>query len=244
MNGEETTVNEENYLFYTYYNYPELFDEYDYFFVGYTAYNKRYEVFFSDYKWYSTATETKTYSYSYSSSVPYYVVKFDKTLTTITTSSNSTYSNYNGPNIENVIYSNYDITNKNNEIVFTANITKDDLKNIGSKPIYKITYYVNNELYQTIEVEEGTSHNLLDYSYNSDTHIFSGWQYDETLDFSNITSDIIINATLEKKDVIPVYIEFPINKNEFYTLLVEVGVLIMIIFLKWCFPFKGGSDLR
>ena len=34
-----------------------------------------------------------------------------------------------------------------------------------------------------------------------------------------------------------------ITKNEFYVLLVLVGTLIIMLFLKWCFPFKGGTDL-
>lgn len=128
---------------------------------------------------------------------------------------------------------------------FVANTSVADIESrYGAIPKYTITYYVNNEVYQMVEVEEGSSHELLTYEYNDSTHTFTGWQYDETIDLTNITSDITINATLTEKDVIPVYIEFPINKTEFYALLVEVALLIMIIFLKWCFPFKGGSDLK
>lgn len=34
---------------------------------------------------------------------------------------------------------------------------------------------------------------------------------------------------------------FPLDKTDFYTLLVLLGVLIIMIFFKWCFPMKGGK---
>lgn len=36
---------------------------------------------------------------------------------------------------------------------------------------------------------------------------------------------------------------FPITKNEYYALLVLVGILIFMLFFKWCFPMKGGKKL-
>lgn len=35
---------------------------------------------------------------------------------------------------------------------------------------------------------------------------------------------------------------FPFDKTDFYTLLVLVGILIIMLFLKWCFPMKGGKN--
>lgn len=71
-----------------------------------------------------------------------------------------------------------------------------DLKqNINSKPtLYTITYYVNNEVYKTVEVEEGSSYQLLEYTPPKN-YKFNGWEYDETIDFSNVTSDINIYGT-------------------------------------------------
>ena len=35
---------------------------------------------------------------------------------------------------------------------------------------------------------------------------------------------------------------FPISNTEFTCLLVLLGVLILMLFLKWCFPMKGGKN--
>ena len=35
---------------------------------------------------------------------------------------------------------------------------------------------------------------------------------------------------------------FPFDKTDFYTLLVLIGILIIMLFLKWCFPMKGGKN--
>lgn len=40
-----------------------------------------------------------------------------------------------------------------------------------------------------------------------------------------------------------VNISFPIDKEEFYVLLVLIATLIMMLFLKWCFPMKGGKKI-
>ena len=245
FNGVETEVTKENYIYYIYQNYTSYFENYEYFVVteDFTKYNRIIFYFFdylNKYSVYSSSIEISTTT-DYK---PITRLIFD-TSYTFKSSNEATFLTFPGGNADIITYSNLTFSASNNSsIVFNANITKDDLKNIGPPNIYTITYYINNEVYKTIEVEEGTSHELLSYEYNENTHNFSGWQYDETLDFTNITSDITINATLEEKVVIPVYMEFPINKTEFYVLLVEVGVLIMMLFLKWCFPFKGGSDLR
>lgn len=62
---------------------------------------------------------------------------------------------------------------------------------------YTITYYLNNEVYREIEVEEGTSHTLIYYEPNSDYN-FSGWDYGNA-NLSNIQSDITITGTTTLK---------------------------------------------
>ena len=100
-------------------------------------------------------------------------------------------------------------------------------------------------MYKTLEVEKGSSHTLEEYSYNSNLYTFSGWTLETTdIDLNNITNNIILRATLEEKLVNPVYINnFPITKEEYYILLILISTLIIMQYLKWCFPFKGGSDL-
>lgn len=114
-------------------------------------------------------------------------------------------------------------------------------------PTYTITYYVNNEVYATYTVEEGSSHTLIDYEYNSDLYNSYGWTYDSRIDLTNITSDVNIYRTVEQKYITPVYIknitDFPIQKKDFYVLLVLLATLILMLFLKWSFPLKGGKNL-
>lgn len=115
---------------------------------------------------------------------------------------------------------------------------------VSDKPIYQVKYYINNELYHTDNVIEGDSYTITDYSdYNSYTHSFSGWTYDETIDLSNVRQNIDINGILTEKEKIPVYIEFPITKNDFYSLMVLIGVLILTQIFRVVFPTKGGKDL-
>lgn len=242
VNDKEIEVTEENYIYYFYTLQQENFETYDYF-VAYKNDTGAYRLFFTN----TIPSRSHfyfngNYLYLISSSIR---CDFDDSFNFISckTVSNVTYTN---ANLYSNFYSNSDLYSIDNSVFHSANITKQDLIDyFGTKAIYTITYYLNDEIYQTIEVEEGTSHELLSYSYNENLYNFSGWTIEtENVDLSNITSDIVIKAALTEKELIPVYIEFPITKTEFYALLVEVGVLIMIIFLKWCFPFKGGSDLR
>lgn len=229
-----TTVDDTNFIYYVYAYHSEDFENYQYFstFKNVTG-PYRAIVFFNDSKKpYFPNNPGNLQLYTGLRVCSFYLDKDNYSCKDLTEDSMRT--SYT------LLFTNYSYNSS-----IQANITKDDLSNFETTiPTYKITYYINNELYQEFEVEKGSSHDLLIYDFNEFTHIFSGWQYDENINFTNITSDITINATLEEKDIIPVYIEFPITKNEFYALLVEVGLLIMIIFLKWCFPFKGGSDLK
>lgn len=44
-------------------------------------------------------------------------------------------------------------------------------------------------------------------------------------------------------NVTNVEVDFPFDKNEFYTLLMLVATLILMLFFKWCFPMKGGKKI-
>lgn len=240
-NNQEITVDSEEKLL-DYYYFSKIYNNNDYsnfIFASNSTYY--YFIMFDDNVFPYYFTDKRIYLSDGINNIEFKLYRIKKDFTT-PTSTNST-----GLLVSDISYSTvdiYDSSDKTN-IYFNSNISTSDIeKKYLEINKYKITYYLNNEIYKEIEVEEGSSHELLTYDFNKNTHTFSGWQYNENIDLTNITSDIIINATLVEKELIPVYIEFPINKNEFYVLLVEVGVLIMIIFLKWCFPFKGGSDLR
>ena len=67
--------------------------------------------------------------------------------------------------------------------------------------------------------------------------------------FSNVSHSIIgknsnLDTSIFEKQEENTNINFPITKDEFYSLLVLVGTLIMMLFLKWCYPFKMGGNLK
>lgn len=248
LNGQETTVTKENFIYYVYQNYTSYFENYKYFVASNDLdRNKAYNVYFFNCPYLKNPTDFPEYYYNSSGCQVYRI--YTKSLDTeFVVKDNGIYKYLTMGGLEYLLYSNYDIlSTQDNSVLFSANLTKEDLEKGGKKPIYKITYYLNNEVYKEIEVEKGSSHTLDDYSYNKDLYVFSGWSVDDNKDLSNITSDISIRATLQEKEVNAVYVKnFPetqVTKNEFYALLVLLATLIMIIFLKWCFPFKGGKDL-
>lgn len=191
LNGLELEVTEENYLFYTYYSKPELFDEYNYFFVGYSSWNNVYEVFFSNYKWFYNGFG---YKYSFGTVVPYYVLRYNTSFSSYTVSSSSSYKNYNGADLSTLLYSNYDINDSSNTVVFSSNITKQDLVDYFGA-IYNLNFYVDNELYKTYEVYSNSSFDISQVDYiPSKNYKFNGWDLDG-IDLSCIRSDINIYGT-------------------------------------------------
>lgn len=110
-------------------------------------------------------------------------------ITNTSTSSNTS--------IDSVSFSNVDIFDSYyfNNIYFNSNRSNSIIESTyGSKNKYTINYYIDNDLYKSVEVEEGTNYTLIEYlppkNYN-----FSGWSYDENIDLTNITSDINIYGT-------------------------------------------------
>lgn len=232
-----TEVDTENYIYYFYNIQKEDFENYKYFTsVKSLTGTYRQIIFFNDDTipdFYSNGTNIRRKVNSKNCS-------FD-----ISTGKNScsilTSSSYGGPFY--LDYSNYTYATD-----LKANITKEDLKNYKiTIPVYKITYYLNDEVFKEIEVEEGSSHTLLEYEYDSNLYVFSGWTVDDDKDLNNITDNIIIRATLEEKEINTVYVknfeDFPITRTDFYVLLVLLSAFFLFLFLKWCFPMKGGRDL-
>lgn len=191
--NDGTEVNKDNYIYYVYQHYPSYFDDYDYFVATYDQdYNKYYNVFFMKCPYFYDS------SYSYYSSIKCQVIKiYTKSLTTeFTVRDNGSYNYLNMSAPQYLLYSNYDISSKNDKstIAFSSNITKEILAKGGKIQTYKITYYLNNEIYKEIEVEEGSSHDLLEYT-PSKNYKFSGWTVENDLDLTNINGDINIYGT-------------------------------------------------
>lgn len=110
--------------------------------------------------------------------------------------SSSTSTNFSGYGY--IYYSTIDVLNySDNSLYQSANLNVSDIENKYSLPYYTITYYLNNEVYQEIEVQKGSSHTLLYYEPNSDYN-FSGWDYGNA-NLSNIQSDITITGTTTPK---------------------------------------------
>lgn len=238
-----TEVDENNFIYYIYSKYPDYFDTYNYFsFYHFT--NDTYRILFSNSKldYFSTSTNAYLNGSTFS-------IKFNSDFS-FNKQNNWSNSSLSGMDIKQLKFANFDVMYRDlGTVAFTTNITKQNLTDYFKvKKKYKITYYLNNEIYKEIEVEEGSSHTLLDYEYDNNLYVFSGWTVDDNKDLNNITDNISIHATLKEKEANIVYVKnFPedqITKSEFYTLLILISILIMLIFLRWCFPFKGGKDLK
>lgn len=239
-NEELIEVNKDNFIYYAFQTYKEKFEEYNHFvYICYSTSNSQCRLFFFNddaYLKYNSMRVTGYFQliYNYEGSDYYAKDYIGETSST----KEVTLAN----NVSEVKYLNFDFSG----FSLTANISVDSLNEYFSTvQMYNITYYINNEVYKTLEVEKGSSHTLIDYDYNSYLYNFSGWNVETTdVDLNNITSNVEIRATLEEKIVNPVYINnFPITKEEFYVLLCLISILIMFEFLRFVFPFKGGKNL-
>ena len=185
-----TEVDEDNFIYYIYSQYPSYFDTYSYFSLYHFDEVGTYRILFSnsqlDYFSYSSNAylNGSTFSIKFNSDFSY---------NSQTTWNNSTLS---GMDIKYLKFSNFDIKYRDlGSTAFSSNITKQDLIDYFKvKQKYKITYYLNNEIYKEIEVEEGSSHDLLEYT-PSKNYKFSGWTVENDLDLTNINSDINIYGT-------------------------------------------------
>lgn len=191
LNGEETTVTKENFIYYVYQNYSSYFDDYKYFVAS--NYNKAYNVYFFNCPYLKNPTDFPEYYYNPTGCQVYRI--YTKSLDTeFSVKDNGIYKYLTMGGLEYLLYSNYDIlSTQDNSVLFSANLTKEDLAKGGKKTIYKITYYLNNEVYKEIEVEKGSSHELISYN-PPENYSFSGWNT-EGLDLSNINSDLNIYGT-------------------------------------------------
>lgn len=194
LNGEETTVTKENFIYYVYQNYTSYFDNYKYFVASNDLdNNKAYNVFFSNCSYLKNPTDFPE-TYYHPTGCQVYRIYTKSLDTEFTVKDNGTYKYLKMGGIQYLLYSNYDIlSTKDNSVLFSSNLTKEDLAKGGKKTIYKITYYLNNEVFKEIEVEKGSSHELISYN-PPENYSFSGWNT-EGLDLSNITSDLNIYGT-------------------------------------------------
>lgn len=193
MNGEETTVNEENYIYYFYTLQPELFEEYDYF-LSFMNSDGSYRFAFTNDKPMTDSNSHFTLGQYFYITKDTYYCRYTNTFTLTSCEMITKSISYSIVGTHSYFY-NFDIYDNRIPGFSTANITKDEIYDAFSTlSKYIITYYVNNELYQVVEVEEGTSHILLDY-LPPENYLFNGWEYDSSIDLSNITSNVNIYGT-------------------------------------------------
>lgn len=236
--NETIEVTGDNFLYYVYQNYAEDFENYKYI-IATTDKTYSYKVVLSNVEPILQSNNILLYNIPENDTA----ISFNYYVSSDTFKrQESTNTSFASNNVSYLRFHNFTFNNQE------ANISLNELKAYFGQTVlkYTITYYLNNEVYQTFEVETGTSHTLINYDYNTSLYNFSGWIIEtENVDLTNVTQNIVIRGTLEQKIVNPVYINnFPITKEEYYVLLVLLSTLIIMQFLKWCFPFKGGSDLR
>lgn len=120
-----------------------------------------------------------------------------------------------------LIYNDENLYDINNNLILSSNYTFQDIENNYVLNTYTITYYLNNQVYQTItDVPEGSSHTLL-YYQPSNEYNFSGWFYDNSIDLTSIRSDINIYGTTSLK---PYYtITYYLNNQVYNTISVMEG---------------------
>ena len=244
-NGKNYTVDsEESFLDYCYFTYYKN-SNYD---VVFGTYQKEY---FCNYKSKDNRRKANKNIYGMDFRIDFFLNGNKEDFLGIRTSNfTNFYDGYSNTRFSSLLYTNFNVYTDSNftNIYFNTDFPVTEIEERYLEIIkYKITYYLNDEIYKEIEVEKGSSHSLIDYDYNSDLFNFSGWSVDENKDLLNITSDISIHATLKEKDVNTVYVknfdDFPITKTDFYALLVLLATLIIFLFLRWCFPLKGGKNL-
>lgn len=96
-----------------------------------------------------------------------------------------------------ILYTNSDVYSNSSfsEIYMNSNFKINDIEERYSEIVkYKITYYLNNEIYKEFEVEKGSSYTLIEYTPPKNYN-FSGWTVENDLDLTNISSDINIYGT-------------------------------------------------
>ena len=155
--------------------------------------------------------------------------------------------------------------NYNNNNVYFCNLFSDNHYMVDSNNniSYTLHYFIN---YRTDSYHRQIMFDGTDFSITNDTGIMrsqndvqTGFSYNNPVienyyytDFLAQDGTVFMQGNFTFNDIESKYtinnsstdIDFPIDKNEFYTLLILVGTLIIMLFLKWCFPFKFGGDLK
>lgn len=112
--------------------------------------------------------------------------------------------------------------------------------NNGSSVNFSKYYYNANFEYTTTSTQSYAN------IYNNQIYFASSPVYSD-----NNHSSILINSNFTFNDILSKYptsegessVSSPINKEEFYTLLVILSLLIWLLFLRWCFPMSRGKGL-
>lgn len=87
---------------------------------------------------------------------------------------------------------------------------------------------------------------------NGERIVFSEGEHSVSVDpyefiYSNAKNSIFPNILAKQEYITKTNndhnISYNLDKNEFYMIPVFMGLIIMMLFLKWCFPMKGGKKV-
>lgn len=110
-------------------------------------------------------------------------------------------------------------------------------------------YFSSYEIYSIFFDTSGTSTFNVKYSHSSKSDIIkiSSLNNSGYFRYSNIKSFKLPNILALEEQTSSTSAptqDLPFNREEFFIIPFLLCILILMLFLKWCFPMKGGKDLR
>lgn len=209
---EEVQINDDNIVYYVYSVKPEIFN-YNSISIIYSSQYNLYQVFYNNdtHDWQLNSSNFSSFPISKPNLTGYLgsissnvsINRFNVNLSSNSyNDSSSVNASSNVPYADKLVFAcgleSGDI-NYPSFLSSSCSLTKQDMITYWTNvpTYYTITYYLNNEVYREIEVEEGTSHTLIYYEPDS-TYNFSGWDYGNA-NLTNIQSDITITGTTTLK---------------------------------------------
>lgn len=160
------------------------------------------------------------------------------------------YSTSSSPNL----YANlYFIPLKNSDSVCVADNTNAILVNNKTTYAFTLTFekldsfsfadLITTNTSNVIQSSSRRVHSSINLSYCTSGSIFKEANFTYTPPSNDCPTCEVCEECQECEEGGPVEVSnFPFDKTDFYTLLVLIGILIIMLFLKWCFPMKGGKN--
>lgn len=160
------------------------------------------------------------------------------------------YSTSSSPNLNANLYF---IPLKSSDSVCVANNTKAIIVNNKTTYAFTLTFekldsFSFSDLMSTnsssaIQSSSRRVHSSINLSYCTSGSIFKEANFSYTPPSNDCPTCEVCEECQECEEGGPVEVSnFPITKEEFYSLLIALCVLIFMLFFKWCFPMKGGKN--